>query len=137
TRVFAPRQTLAVALTGAGQGAWRPRPGGALVFLGGEVALAARLATRLRHTGFIYTEGYISHQERFAEVFVPTERARRRVLARGVPEEKVRLIGNLMVDAALAGGVPEPGAARRRLGLDAARPVVALLPGSRPFELRR
>lgn len=136
-QTIAPRRSLAFALTGMGKGSWRPRPHGALVFLGGEVALAARLARRLKYTALIYTEGYINQAERFSHVFVPHERARRRVAERGVAAEKIEVVGDLMVDAALHPTHEARERTMRRWGLDPTHKTVAFFPGSRPFELRR
>ena len=134
---FGPRASLRFALTGTGLAHWRPRTAGVVVYLGGEVALAARIADRLRYGALIYTEGYISRPSRFARVLVPNERARCEAQERGADPAAVALIGDLMVDAAHLGVDEPPARIRAGWGLDPAAELVALFPGSRPFELRR
>lgn len=133
---FPPRKSLRFALTGTGLGAWQPRPRGAVLYLGGEVALAARIAKRLRYQALIYTEGYISDPERFVRIMTPHERAGREAIERGAPETSVDVVGDLMVDAAHMEGAPSAQSiAEWQLNSDVKR--VALFPGSRPFEIRR
>ncbi len=133
---FPPRKSLRFALTGTGLNEWRPGTRGALLYLGGEVALAARIAQRLRYPALIYTEGYISKPERFARVLTPHERARAEAVRRGTPEEVAEAVGDLMVDAAYMESEPSSESVTAwRLTDEAKR--VALFPGSRPFELRR
>src|SRR5690606_33984987 len=103
----------------------------------GELLLAARLGRRLGYPVAAYTEGYINTPGAFARVFVPREGARDSVIRKGVTEERVRIVGDLMIDAA---NVPASADERKKaaefLGLGPNRPVVAIFPGSRPHELR-
>jgi lipid-A-disaccharide synthase len=50
---------------------------------------------------------------------------------------RATFVGHPVVDRLAARPVPERGAARARLGVDAARPLVALFPGSRHNEIRQ
>lgn len=143
-RVVPPVESLRFALFGwAPRGVARPARG-ALLFLGGEFFLAARLARRLKVPAAAYTEGYINSAAAFERVFVPREQARERAVARGAPPERVEVVGDLMVDAARMrleeafrpAGAEAPGARASGAGGGDA-PVVALLPGSRPYEVRR
>lgn len=128
-------ESLMYALFGRRPRGWRPAERGALLFLGGEFMLAARIVRRTGYLGAAYTEGYINHAPAFRAVFVPREGGKERLLARGVDEASVETVGDLMVDAAHS-GAPGREEARKRLGIDpGAGPVVALFPGSRPFEI--
>ena len=108
---------------------------GALLFLGGDPIHALWLARRLGLPPLAYMERGSSLSRGFREIFVPDEGARGRVLRRGAPPERVQVVGDLMVDAVRPQRNPE--AVRAALGLDPARPVVAVFPGSRPFELQQ
>ncbi len=155
-RVIPPAESLRFALFGAApRGIARPERG-VLLFLGGEFMLAARLARRLAVPAAAYTEGYINSAEAFERIFVPREQAREKVVARGAAPERVEVVGDLMVDAARmrlqeaghpavadartdpAEPASDPGdAPPGKGGASGEGPVVVLLPGSRPYEVRR
>ena len=157
-RVILPAESLRYALFGtAPRGIARPKRG-ALLFLGGEFMLAARLARRLAVPAAAYTEGYINSAGAFERVFVPREQAREKVVARGAAPGRVAVVGDLMVDAArmrleeagepAAAGAPPlrpsgpagavaPDIPAGEAGSGGDGPVIALLPGSRPYEVRR
>lgn len=135
-RAFGPGDYWRVAL-GLRRFAWAGgrRPSrAALLYLGGDLVHAAALARRLRVPALAYLERGSRWSRRFAEVLVPDERARRSVLRRGEADQRIAVVGDLMVDAVRG------GAGRRRLaaewGLDPEKPIVALFPGSRPYEIR-
>ena len=108
---------------------------GAVLFLGGDPVHALWLGRRLGLPALAYLERGSSWARRFAEVFVPTEGVRERLLRRGAEPERVHVVGDLMLDAVKPARPPD--AVRERLGLDPARPVVAVFPGSRRFELQQ
>lgn len=135
--VVGPGESLRFILYGRLPAAWQPSGRGAVVFLGGELWLAARLAKRLGYPAAAYTEWRISGAGAFRRIFVPRAAVRDSVVRQGATPERVRIVGDLMVDAAR---VPQDPGGRARvaepLGFDPARPVVAVFPGSRPHELR-
>lgn len=162
--VFPPGVSWKTALLGRLPAGWRPLESGrgVVLFLGGELYLAARLGRRLGYPVAAYTEGFINSPGAFSAVFVPRPFSKERVIAKGVPKERVHLVGDLMVDAALgawdetnpeleskgifeeqegekmiAGDSAPQQAARGMLGVRADGPLIALFPGSRPYELRR
>lgn len=135
--VIGPSESLRFILWGQRPTGWSPAGRGAVVFLGGELLLAARLGRRLQYPAAAYVERRIHAAEAFSRVFVPRQAVRDGVVQQGVPAERVVVVGDLMVDAARVPADPEE---RRRvgepLGLDPDRPTVVIFPGSRPFELR-
>lgn len=136
--VVTPGESWRYILRGRLPAGWKPRGRGAVVFLGGEMLLAARLARRLGYPAAAYTQGHVVSSRDFARFFVPREDARRRAIAKGAPAERVEVVGDLMVDAARV--VQDPGeraALASPLGLEPGAPAVALFPGSRPYELRQ
>lgn len=139
--VYSPKQYWSIALGGRLPPALArlrkkgrtARAAGALLYLGGDLIHAARLARRLRLPSFAYVERGSRWTASFDRVLVPDEHALRRVLSRGEQHSRVDVIGNLMVDA-VQPSLPTD-AARQRLGLEGVKPVVAVFPGSRPYEV--
>lgn len=134
-RVFGPGDYWRLAV---GVRRFRWRDGGhphhsALLYLGGDLVHAAVIARRLRIPALAYVERGSRWTRSFQAVLVPDERARRSVLRRGEQDERVSVVGNLMVDAVQEGAGREQLAAE--LGLDAKKPTVALFPGSRRYEI--
>src|SRR5690606_29652869 len=72
----------------------------ALLYLGGDLVHAAVLARRLRVPAVAYVERGSRWTRSFRELLIPDQGARRRVLGRGEAEERVTVVGDLMVDAA-------------------------------------
>jgi len=135
--VVPPGESLRYILWGTIPGAWRPTGRGVLVFLGGEMFLAARLARRLGYPAVAYTHGHVVSPGAFSWIFVPREAAKARAIEKGASPERVRVVGDLMVDA--AGAVQDPEERERLvapLKLDRGGATVLILPGSRPYELR-
>lgn len=143
--VLTPRESFRFALFGKRPPQFAPGPAGALLHLGGEFALTARMARRLQYRAFAYSEGYINHAPSFDTVFTPYPANARRLIDRGCKSDQVEVVGNLMVDAAKLGneqadGVNpslSPAQLKKDLGIDSHHHVVALFPGSRPHEIRR
>lgn len=135
--VVSPRESLRYIVGGRLPGGWRPAGRGAVVFLGGELLLAALLSKRLGYPAAAYTEGVMNAPAAFSRVFVSRESAREQALRKGVPKDRIRVIGDLMVDAAR---VAKDEAERREVSAPLTRGderrIVAILPGSRPYELR-
>lgn len=142
-RAIPSTESLKLSLFGIDPRSFSAPQKGVLLYLGGEPFLAARLARRLAVPAAAYTERYINSHQAFERVFVPRESARDAAVRRGIAAARVAVVGDLMVDAAwmrLDGGaaaVPQntsrPGERRDAAG----GTVVALLPGSRPHEVRR
>ena len=101
--VVGPRESFRYIVWGRLPRSWRPSGRGVVVYMGGELYLAARLAKRLGYPAAAYTEGYINTPGAFARVFVPRDVSRDAVVAKGVAEERVRIVGDLMVDAGVCG----------------------------------
>jgi lipid-A-disaccharide synthase len=124
-RVASPRRTAAWLVTG------RPPPGfdlaarGVVLHLGGDQAWAVALGARLGWPVAIYTETTGRWPRRVAAYMCADAEVVKRVRAGGAKPDTVRLVGNLMVDAAAACGTRRPGEA-----------TVALLPGSKPFKVQ-
>src|SRR5690606_7530322 len=117
--VVPPGQSLKLALLGSAPKGVPPFGRGALLFLGGEFFLAARLVRRLNAFGLAYSAGFINSAAAFGRVFAPRESSKSELVRRGVLESSVEVVGDLMVDAVL-GGAPrlEKPKARELLGIE-------------------
>jgi lipid-A-disaccharide synthase len=128
--VAGPAETLAYLLLGKKPRGFAPLPKGVVLFLGGDLAYAALLAKRLKYPALAYTEGVASWSGSFARFAVPYPYAGDKLLAKGVGKEKIRLVGNLMLDAVTSRETK--AGMRRRLGVEEDAPLLLLMPGSRP-----
>ncbi len=109
-----------------------PGKEGIVIFLGGDLFHAVLLSNRLNYPVIAYTEGVYNWGKRIRYFMVPDERTRDRLIKKGAPAEKVKLIGNLMLDAI----EPEigPEEVKTVLGLKDEF-IITLFPGSRPAEV--
>ncbi|MCL4517131.1 MAG: hypothetical protein M1379_16330 [Firmicutes bacterium] len=128
-----PGEYLRYLLLGRIPAGFRPGKRGVVLFLGSDLMHAVFLSRRLGFPAVAYTEGFVNWRGSFARFLVPYPSTRERLIARGTPPEKVRVVGNLMLDAV---GARLSGAQREALlGWTRPGPVVALFFGSRPFEI--
>ncbi|HHW13603.1 MAG TPA: hypothetical protein GXX28_01545, partial [Firmicutes bacterium] len=129
---YGPGDFLRFATLGIRPKGFAPGRRGAVLFLGGELTNAVLLGKRLGYPALAYTEGFVNWTDSFARFAVPYAATREKLLAKGVPEEKVTVVGNLMLDAIRV--QRKPAEVREELGASG-RELVLLLPGSRPAEV--
>ncbi|MCR4424739.1 MAG: hypothetical protein NUW23_00905 [Firmicutes bacterium] len=110
-----------------------PSAKGVVVHLGGDMAYSVLLSRRLRYPLVSYSTGAASWVRAVSKFLAEDERVQTRLIARGVPADRVRAIGNLTIDAVAPTLSRED--ARKRLGIDESQEAVCLLPGSRPREV--
>ncbi|NLZ44770.1 MAG: hypothetical protein GX894_07920 [Clostridia bacterium] len=128
--VAGPAETSAYLLFGKKPQGFSPLPRGVVLFLGGDLAYAAILARRLQYPALAYTEGVAGWSGSFARFAVPYPYVADKLLTKGVAKEKIRLVGNLMLDAVTPRETKV--AVRKRLGVEEGAPLLLLMPGSRP-----
>jgi hypothetical protein len=100
-------------------------------YLGGDLMHAARVHDRLGGIATSYKFSRKRYADRFARVFAVDAANRKQLIAWGVPDERIGIVGNLAIDGALgeaAGSFGDPDS-------DAARDGILLMPGSRKFEI--
>ncbi len=108
---------------------------GVCLYLGGDLLHATLIAKKLNYPLYAYLSGkFISWTGAFKKFFVPDLNMFNYFSQKGVPKEKLKIAGDLMVDSvnALSGHK-----ARDKWKLDASHPVVAFLPGSRKWEIKQ
>lgn len=96
---------------------------GVVLFLGGDLAHAMLVAKKLRYPAYAYLNERIAWKNFYRKFFVPDQAAYHK-FSKQVKKEKLKIVGNLMVDSVsgLKKWAPENG-------------VVTFMPGSRKWEI--
>jgi lipid-A-disaccharide synthase len=142
--VVAPSEYLKYALFGVVPKGLRPLSGspGVVVHLGGDPMHSALLSRRLGYPAVLYTDRTAGFVGSFVRFLAEDARVEAKLRKKGVPADKITIVGNLMIDGVEAR--VDRAAARAELGVTAGAPLVCLMPGSRrqqiscamPFFLR-
>lgn len=126
--VFGPTGFLRFLLRGRLPG-FSPSGRGLVIFLGGDLTHAVLLAKRTGYPAVAYTDRTYNWGNIYREFYVPSGRVADKIKRKGAPEEKVKIVGDLMLDA--AGEERSPEETRKLLGLGSKK-VLTFFPGSRP-----
>ncbi len=110
--------------------AWR----GIVVHLGGDHLHSLVIARRLGFPAVAYSDRTIKFQRKFVRIFAEDARVAGKLRQKGVPDAKIDIVGNLMIDGVLGEGDPE--GVKDALGIAEDKPLVCLLPGSRKQEIQ-
>ena len=102
---------------------------GIVLHLGGDPMHSALLARRLGYPAVAYSDRTASFIGSFARFMVEDARVEGKLRKKGVPAERIDIVGNLMIDGVSAG--LDRDAARAALGVGLEAPLVCLMPGSR------
>jgi lipid-A-disaccharide synthase len=128
-RAYGPKEFIQYVLFGRSLPDFRPTEAGLVLFLGGDLTYAMLLAKRLHYPAIAYTEGLATWARSFECFMMPYPKMADRALAKGVPASKIKIIGNLMLDAVQT----RMNGLQVRQALDIGeRPLLLLMPGSRP-----
>jgi lipid-A-disaccharide synthase len=127
--VYPPREYLRFAFGGRLGGL--PARVDRVQYLGGDLMHAARVHKRLGGIATSYKFSRRAYRKLFERVFAVDENNRRQLGGWGTPDERIRVVGNLAIDGALA----ESSGAYGDPPSDAARDGIILLPGSRRHEV--
>ena len=133
--VFTPGDFLKYFFMGKTPDGFKFADEGIVVFLGGDFWHAAGMAWKLNYPAVAYTarsnSGWNSH---FKYIFCPDERIHEGLLKLGVPESKIRVVGNLIVEGVKPKCTREEGLSR--WNLDPNRFTIGILPGSRLYHMQ-
>lgn len=133
--VFTPADFLRFFLLGKTPDNFKFSDKGIVIFLGGDFWHAAGLAWRTKFPAVAYTarpnSGWNSY---FKYFFCPDERIRHGLLKLGVPDSKIRIVGNLIVEGVKPECSREEGLSRWNLDPD--KPIIGILPGSRLYHMQ-
>jgi hypothetical protein len=128
-RAYGPREFIRYILFGGSLPGFQPGSTGVVLFLGGDLTYAMLLSKKLHYPAIAYTEGLANWTQSFARFATPYPKMGERILAKGVPERNMRVIGNLMQDAIQPRITGDQ--VRQALGIGR-RPLLLMMPGSRP-----
>lgn len=132
--VWTPAETVRYVLTGRAPEGFAPGERGAVLFLGGDQVFGVLLGRRTGFPLLTYTET-TARWRGFTRQFLASDRNTfLRLRGLGLPDDRLRLVGNLMVDAVKT--ATDPLQTRKLLGLRSNALVLGLLPGSKPFKVR-
>lgn len=110
--------------------AWR----GIVLHLGGDHLHSLLIARRLGFPAVAYSDRTVKFQRQFIGILAEDARVAGKLKQKGVPEEKIEIVGNLMIDGISREGEPE--GVKSSLGVPEDAPMVCLLPGSRGQQIR-
>lgn len=106
---------------------------GAILFMGGDQFFGRWLSRKTRLPLYTYTEGFARWVRSTRRFLLKDSTTYEALRDRGMPATKCEVVGDLMVDAALSAQSERNLREEWDMG---DRPVVSLLPGSKPFKLR-
>ncbi|HHV62484.1 MAG TPA: hypothetical protein GXX51_07605 [Firmicutes bacterium] len=132
--VFSPREYIGYALFGRRPAGFAPAGPGVVVHLGGDFMHSARVAKRLGFPAVAYSDRTASFHGSFKVIAVEDNRVRDKLIAKGIPPGKLRVIGNLMVDS-VKPSFPRD-LARQAFGIREDAFCVLIMPGSRPQQVK-
>ena len=133
--VLTPRSVFSFLAGARPPAGWRPGPKGVVCFLGGDMLYGVLLARRLGYPALAYTEGRARWHHKYSRFLVPDEQAQRRAEQDGAGADQVSIIGDLMLDA-VRPCAKDQESSRALLHESADALLLALFPGSRPFEVQ-
>ena len=134
-QVYGPGHYLKYMLLRQNPRGFNPGQKGFVLFLGGDLGHAVFLGKRLKYPVYAYTERDVGHQDKINYFFVPKVGVKERLIDKGVSEKKIKIVGDLMLDAILP--TKSPVAIRELMGIREDKMVLNILPGSRGFEVAR
>ncbi len=108
---------------------WR----GVVVHLGGDHLHSLIIARRFGFPAVAYSDRTVKFQRKFIRILAEDARVARKLRQKGVPDEKIDIVGNLMIDGICGEGNPE--GVKDALGVAENTLVVCLLPGSRKQQI--
>ncbi len=100
---------------------------GVVLFMGGDLFNGVLLSKKLRYPACAYTMNHFSWAKNYLKFFVPDKKTAEKAAGKKVPQDKIRVVGDLMIDAAVSEPVPKA---------ERTSPLVTLMPGSRPAHIK-
>ena len=120
-------------------------PNAIIIHLGGDMFYSAMLAKRYHLPLWIYVWGRRYLDSAFSGYFVRQEQDAERLRKKGIPEQKIHIVGDLVADATAAGLQRQShhlaaqkraqSRAAKKNGEDKNLPLISFLPGSREHEV--
>lgn len=131
--VLSPKDFLKISV-GLEKGPFIPSRKGIVIFLGGDFWHALWIAKKLKYPAVAYAARMSRWNKYFELLFVNDERVRQNLIRRGIPMEKIEVVGNLMTDGIRA--ETQKRSALESWGMGPENLTVGLCPGSRLSHVR-
>lgn len=103
---------------------------GIVVFMGGDLLHAVLLSRKLKFQAIAYTHSRIGWKRWIKLFMVPDERCAKK-LSKSISKDKLKIIGELIVDGAKTEFTK--GEAAKKWNLNLENPIISFLPGSRSY----
>jgi len=126
-RAIGPLEFLKYLAVGAAPRGFARSGKGVVIHLGGDLIYSVDLGRRLRYPVFAYSSRAMPGAKSISLFLVEDERVQASLIARGVAAERIKLVGNLMIDGVGARRGREES--RSRLGVEQYERVIMLSPG--------
>lgn len=107
---------------------------GLVLHLGGDQFFSLLLAKRTKFPLIVYTEKFINWHNFVDKFLLIDQQSYTKKRLKGIPHQKLCVVGNLMVDAVQT--TMDPRKVREQLNLKSSMPIISLLPGSKPFKVK-
>jgi lipid-A-disaccharide synthase len=135
--VVPPREYLRLIFWNTWKRSFGSRKDGVIISLGGSLKhpVLFKKRTRLGFPLFAYTDnpGLPGSEDRYERIFVRSEGIREKYLSKGLAPSKVEAVGDLIFSSVKTN--KNRGASREELSARRGERVIALMPGSRDFEV--
>ncbi|MFN8670744.1 MAG: hypothetical protein U0457_01515 [Candidatus Sericytochromatia bacterium] len=133
-RVFDANQTSLYMFTGKLPNDFKFQDRGIIVQLGGDQFLSVITSWKTKFPTLIYTENLVLWPNFINKYLLVDQNNYAKARLKGIKANKLSIVGNLMADAVKVESNPQE--IRERFGLEIEKPVVTLLPGSKPFKVK-
>ena len=107
---------------------------GIVVFMGGDLLYGKLIAKRLKYPAIAYSEAYAKWPEIYRKFLVPDASIFEKLREQGFPEDRIKIVGNLMVDSIKIKRSRNEFLELNRLG--SGKKLISFLPGSREFQIK-
>lgn len=131
--VLLPQETLRYLATGKLPGHVVLAREGLVLHLGGDQFFSVALGWRTRFPVTVYTEDQVHWVSAVSRYLLRDETLYQKLLRKGVPPNKMQIVGDLMADAVRPSLSSQE--VRQKLNLSTQAPVISLLPGSKPLKV--
>ncbi len=132
--VLGPKSALRFLFLGKAPENLYPLSKGVILHLGSDLFYSFLLSRKLAWPAFAYTHKFVAWKRYFKKFMVIDEKTKKYLLTRGIAEEQVAVVGNLMLDGVRPRFSREEFRNLWKIGSQ--KPVISLMPGSRPDHVK-
>ncbi|MEK7431865.1 MAG: hypothetical protein AABZ74_01930 [Cyanobacteriota bacterium] len=133
-RVIDPNYSSLYAMTGKLPSDFKFQDKGIIIQLGGDQFFSVLMSWKSKFPVLIYTEKLVLWPGLVHKYLLVDQNTYANSRLKGIKADKLSVVGNLMADALKIQSSPQE--IRERFGLKTDKPVISLLPGSKPFKVK-